>query len=276
MQAYEKSVVGTNCEPAKQVNALGVANNSLMGKAKRFVSFIIGTIMGIVSVGVMTVEHVFNPSMGATVDQINQQMTEQLNLLKYKGEKMVEYEQKALKALNRTWSKLGELQLEFEDTAKSGRVLMMTLHTTEVMQTHLEQLLEGMVARKIRSPYGHLFPENPFLRGTPLTYWVAHPYEHLKVDKKETVLVLKFEIPIFEKRTVTLEADPFMVVTKREDGVECLRQFNGHKFVVWDKTNNCTRNLFQNKWNGTEWNRKELNGTGFLTWTSPCRSLLLE
>lgn len=239
-----------------------------MGRAKRFVSFIIGTIMGIVSVGVMTVEHVFNPSMGATV--------EQLNLLKYKGEKMVEYEQKALKALNRTWSKLGELQLEFEDTAKSGRVLMMTLHTTEVMQTHLEQLLEGMVARKIRSPYGHLFPENPFLRGTPLTYWVAHPYEHLKVDKKETVLVLKFEIPIFEKRTVTLEADPFMVVTKREDGVECLRQFNGHKFVVWDKTNNCTRNLFQNKWNGTEWNRKELNGTGFLTWTSPCRSLLLE
>lgn len=33
-----------------------------MGRVKQLVGFIIGTIVGIISVGVMTVEHVFNPS----------------------------------------------------------------------------------------------------------------------------------------------------------------------------------------------------------------------
>src|SRR5699024_11080446 len=97
----------------------------------------------------------------------------------------------------------------------------------------------------VSEDYNILWPQSPLANGgPPLRYWRAHECGMLPWEKgQDPAFVMRFEIPLVDRNIRILQADPFRVIAKDKRGEECLMRYKGDRFILFDQTNNCSREL---------------------------------
>ncbi|KAH9409244.1 hypothetical protein TYRP_010245 [Tyrophagus putrescentiae] len=211
-------------------------------REKRFVPLLIaGAIGGLISYGVMTsLHHYDNKGITDDTKAMSKQLGVDLDLLKRNNEQVQRYETMVNEALKKTWSQLDKVQIRFHDEVESSRMLTLALTTINEMKLNLERFFDSLILGKVSPAYNRLFPNNPFVQLSPLSYWTPHPCEF----QAPNVMVMKYEVPKVSPSIKILEAEPFLILAK-EDGKDCLKSYDGIKFIIWDTGNDCTRDLLK-------------------------------
>lgn len=259
------ALIKDSCIPVETINALGF-NDKIHGKRhrrsyssyslaerenhlrtqllreKRFVPLLIaGAIGGLISYGVMTsLHHYDNKGITDDTKAMSKQLGVDLDLLKRNNEQVQRYETMVNEALKKTWSQLDKVQIRFHDEVESSRMLTLALTTINEMKLNLERFFDSLILGKVSPAYNRLFPNNPFVQLSPLSYWTPHPCEF----QAPNVMVMKYEVPKVSPSIKILEAEPFLILAK-EDGKDCLKSYDGIKFIIWDTGNDCTRDLLK-------------------------------
>ncbi len=248
---YREKVLGSihkNCDSINNLQHLewdtpnsGTAAFYSDHRRKRQLEFLAGLhVDGLVTFGVLSVEHFAQEKVNArNIDHINKEMEKNVNSIKHRNLMTDEIEHKLALSLNRTWAKMGHFDDELNDAASSDRLLTAAMITIEDTANNLDLLFRGFEMNKVDPAYGYLFPGANIKENSRTYYWTAHT---CKVFGEDT-LIMGFDIPRVHKDVQIMKADTFRIVTTNKKGQTCLDEFNGNKFVYWNKANNCTKDI---------------------------------
>ena len=243
-EAYERKILTLlrqECLVTDQISALDYQSRNIKRRNRRFIPLAIGLVGGIVSYSVLGFAHHYtDPAIQSQVTAIDAQLKEQVRQLHYYNDKNAEFQTKLLGEMHKQWVLYRKLDADLQASQHEERLIAMVLEAIDLMQLHLGYLLDGFGDGKVTSDYKLLFEESPLLNNsTRLKYWTAHPCEFVK----DSVLNMKFEIPILYPGIKVLEAEPFLIYVEDEMEGQCLKSFRGSRFVLLNVVDNCTRDL---------------------------------
>ncbi|KAH9391919.1 hypothetical protein TYRP_022419 [Tyrophagus putrescentiae] len=218
----EVKALGMNSKHVNRLNRHAlIGKRELLEREKRF-AILAAAIGGLVSYGIISIEHYFeNKGVTANEEAMDKQLSADIDLLRQNNQKVQHYQKLLLDALDQTIMQQQRMQSAYQGEAESARILNAILFSISEMKIHLEG--------------------NPFLSLSPVTYWTSHQCEFMEPN----VLVMKFDIPRIEKTIKILEAVPFFIMGLNDEGLECMKTYNGIKYVIWDTRTDCTRDLFR-------------------------------
>lgn len=234
------NLIKSNCKNVKKINALDRQNHHQQRRHRRFFPLVgAGAIGGIVSYGVLSIKHYFENRVESSASKMDEQITQQIRLIKNNNEQLEKWQEEMIQVMNKTWTQLNMMEKMSEENVRASRIFTLVINSIEKMHTHLQYLFHDFHLEKVSNNYAILFPDSPFLNGTPIKYWSSHKCEIMGED----TFIMKFEIPVGHHDVKILRVDPFMIFTKSSKGQECLKAFKGNKYVIWDLQSNCTRDL---------------------------------
>lgn len=193
---------------------------------------------GLVSYGVMTVEHFFEESRNAeNIERLNAALTHDISLMKTPTDKNIAATKLIRQGLNRSWSQVDLFSKELNNFANSARLLIAATGSDSDARNELKMLFDLGKANRVSPSYKRLFPNSHLDWETKIAHWIYRECQFIEPD----TLIMGFDIPKLSKNVKILKADPFHFVRTNEEGSDCLNQFDGSRYAFWDSQNNCER-----------------------------------
>ncbi len=244
-QVYKEKIISLlerECEVGREIYPLGIHDQHLKRRHKRFIIPLLYSAMGaVVSYGIMAVEHHFaGMVLHENLKELDNKIASEINRIHKVHMDQEKIHKDILKKIQEQWITSNKVAADFKLEVHAEQVLTMILNTIDIMEIHLTYLLDGINQGKVTPDYRMLFRDSPILNSkTPTNRWTAHQCQFVKGK----FFIMKFEIPVIEEEIKVLEAVSFYVVTSNEKGEQCLSTFKGNKYVLWDEKHDCTRDL---------------------------------